>query len=88
MSRAGLRARLRGMERRPSLVLQAEVTRVARLVDADEAALLAEAEALAGQFQHHGIATREGQLRYVADQAGCSVEELERELVGLQEVIA
>ncbi|MGC4105366.1 MAG: hypothetical protein QM753_03280 [Thermomicrobiales bacterium] len=88
MSRATLRTRLAAIEGRPSPAIRAEVARVAHILDIDEAELLAEAEELARQFQRHGITTREGQLQFVADEAGCPVEELKRDLAEIEEAIA
>jgi len=68
--------------------MMAEVARVARILEIDEAELLAEAEDLTRQFQQHGITTREGQLRFVAEEAGCTIEDLERELAVIEEAIA
>jgi hypothetical protein len=61
---------------------------VARILGIDEAELLAEAEELARQFRRHGITTREAQLRFVADEAGCPVEEFARDLAEIEEAIA
>ena len=88
MSRATLRTRLAAMEGRPSPGIRAAVARVAHILDIDEAELLAEAEELARQFRHHGITTREGQLQFVADEHGCTIAELERELAEIEEAIA
>ena len=88
MSRATLRTRLALMEGRPSPAIRAEVVRVARILGIDETELLAEAEDLARQFRHHEIMTREAQLQFVADEAGCSVEELARDLAAIEGAIA
>ncbi|MGC4107269.1 MAG: hypothetical protein QM753_13180 [Thermomicrobiales bacterium] len=88
MSQSTLRTRLAAIEGRPSPAIRAEVARVARILGIDETELLAEAEGLARRFRHHGISTREAQLRFVADEAGCSVEELKRDLAAIEEAIA
>ncbi|MGB3330356.1 MAG: hypothetical protein WBA46_15455 [Thermomicrobiales bacterium] len=88
MSWTRVRARILAVEARPSPALRTEVARVARSLEIDEAELVAEAENLARQFQRHGITTREGQLRFVAKEAGCPVEDLERELATIEEAIA
>ena len=88
MSRATLRTRLAAIEERPSSAIRTEVARVARILGIDEAELLAEAEELARQFRRHGITTREAQLRFVADEAGCPVEEFARDLAEIEEAIA
>lgn len=88
MSRSRICSRLDVMESRPSPAIRVEVARLARILGVDEVALLAEAEDLTRQFRQHGITTREGQLRYVAEEAGCMVEDLERELAEIEEAIA
>jgi len=88
MSRSRIRSRLDFMEERPSSASRAAVSRVASILGIDEAELLAEAEDLVRQFRRHGITTREGQLRFVADEAGCPVDELARDLAAIEEAIA
>ncbi|MGC4192902.1 MAG: hypothetical protein QM589_17290 [Thermomicrobiales bacterium] len=88
MSRSRICSRLDVMEGRPSAAIRNEVTRVACILGLDAAELLMEAEDLARQFRQHGITTREEQLRFVAEEAGCPVEELERELAAIAEAIA
>ena len=88
MSRATLRTRMAAIEGRPPPAIRAEVARVARILGIDEAELQAEAEELASQFRRHGITTREGQLLFVADEAGCPVEELARDLAAIEGAIA